>query len=453
MKSSIYRMFSLRRDQQDADVIDDTLRTGAVAAGTNLWVLFFAILIASVGLNVNSTAVIIGAMLISPLMGPIVGLGYAAAVADFALIRTAARNLMLFTGLSLLTSLVYFVLSPLDQPQSELLARTSPTLWDVLIAAFGGAAGMVAVTRRSFSNIVPGVAIATALMPPLCTAGFGLANGRWDMFAGAFYLYVINSVFIAAATLGMAKLLRLPARGQVDDATRKRHRAVITVALLGVLVPSVWLGWRFVQHEVFANAASKVGRAMLSDASVLSYDIDSQRSTLRLTVLGDRNHEAIERRARELLALERVPQAEVLLRRAGEGSLDVNALRKDISEELKRTLVAQVQSNDARLQQLQADLQALRDGAARTGPDTATLLAELQAQLPQVRAAWLGQPLATPEAGGVPASAAGPLAVTVAVQQPLSARDRERLASWLAARLAQPQVIVVEHLLRPAPRN
>jgi uncharacterized hydrophobic protein (TIGR00271 family) len=453
MKNSIYRMFSLRRDQQDADVIDDALRTGAVAAGTNLWVLFFAILIASVGLNVNSTAVIIGAMLISPLMGPIVGIGYAAAVADFALIRTAARNLMLFTGLSLLTSLVYFVLSPLDQPQSELLARTSPTLWDVLIAAFGGAAGMVAVTRRSFSNIVPGVAIATALMPPLCTAGFGLANGRWDMFAGAFYLYVINSVFIAAATLGMAKLMRLPARGQVDDATRKRHRAVITVALLGVLVPSVWLGWRFVQHEVFANAASKVGRAMLSDANVLSYDIDSQHSTLRLTVLGDRNHEAIARRARELLALERVPQAEVTLRRAGEQSLDVNALRKDISEELKRTLVAQVQSNDARLQQLQVDLQALRDGAARTGPDTTTLLAELQAQVPQVRAAWLGEPLAAAAASSVPQAAASPLAVTVSVQQPLSARDRERLAAWLAARLAQPQVIVVEHLMRPVPRN
>jgi uncharacterized hydrophobic protein (TIGR00271 family) len=452
MKSSIYRMFSLRRDQQDADTIDDALRTGAVAAGTNLWVLFFAILIASVGLNVNSTAVIIGAMLISPLMGPIVGIGYAAAVADFALIRTAARNLGLFTGLSLLTSLVYFVLSPLDQPQSELLARTSPTLWDVLIAAFGGAAGMVAVTRRSFSNIVPGVAIATALMPPLCTAGFGLANGRWDMFAGAFYLYIINSVFIAAATLGMAKLLRLPARGQVDDGTRRRHRAYITLALLLVLVPSVWLGWRFVQHEVFANAASKVGRTMLTDARVLSYDVDAQGKTLRLTVLGDRDNPQLEARARELLALERLPDAAVLLRRAGEQSLDVNALRKDISEELKRSLVAQVQSNDARLQQLQADLQSLR--SERSGPEVASLLAELQAQLPQVRAAWLGQPL---PAAALPAASAtapaAPLAVTVAVTQPLPARERERLAAWLAVRLAQPEVIVVEHLLRPAPRN
>lgn len=454
MRSSIYRMFSLRRDQQDVDVIDDALRTGAVAAGTNLWVLFFAILIASVGLNVNSTAVIIGAMLISPLMGPIVGIGYAAAVADFALIRTAARNLGLFTGLSLVTSLVYFSLSPLDQPQSELLARTSPTLWDVLIAAFGGAAGMVAVTRRSFNNIVPGVAIATALMPPLCTAGFGLANGRWDMFAGAFYLYIINSVFIAAATLGMAKLLRLPARGLVDDGTRRRHRAYITVALLLVLVPSVWLGWRFVQHEVFANAAGKVGREMLTDARVLSYDVEAQRNTLRLTVLGDRNHEEIAQRARELLALERVPEGAVVLRRAGEVSLDVNALRKDISEELKRTLVAQVQSNDARLQQLQADLAALRAGSARSGPDTTTLLAELQAQLPQVQAAWLGQPLEPSEAGAsAPGAGAAPLAVTVAVQQPLNARDRERLAAWLAARLGQPQVIVVEHLLRPVPRN
>jgi uncharacterized hydrophobic protein (TIGR00271 family) len=218
MNASIYRLFSLRSDQQEADVIDGALRSGAQVVGTNLWVLFFAILIASVGLNVNSTAVIIGAMLISPLMGPIVGIGYGAAVADFTLIRAAAKNLGIFTALSLVTSVLYFSLSPLDQPQSELLARTSPTLWDVLIAAFGGAAGMVAVTRRTFNNIVPGVAIATALMPPLCTAGFGIANGRWDMFAGAFYLYVINSVFIAASALAVSKLLRLPPRGVVDDA-------------------------------------------------------------------------------------------------------------------------------------------------------------------------------------------------------------------------------------------
>jgi uncharacterized hydrophobic protein (TIGR00271 family) len=465
VKTSIYRMFSLRRDQQDADVIDDTLRTGAEAVGTNLWVLFFAILIASVGLNVNSTAVIIGAMLISPLMGPIVGIGYAAAVADFPLIRASARNLLLFTGLSLLTSVIYFTLSPLDEPQSELLARTSPTLWDVLIAAFGGAAGMVAVTRKSFSNIVPGVAIATALMPPLCTAGFGLANGRWDMFAGAFYLYLINGVFIAAATLGMAKLLRLPARGEVDAAARRRHRIILFVGLTVVLVPSVWLGYRFVQHEVFANAAGKVGRVMLSDSRVLSYDVDAPRRQLRLTALGDRDHGQLVARAQELLDQERVQGATVSLRRAGERSLDVNALRKDLVEELQRTLVAQVQSNDTRLRQLQSDLEQLTAATAARGPETAGLAEEIRAQLPQVSGAWLAAPLpagptvpsgaASGTAVAAPAAAAapaGPSMVVISLAQPLPARERERLAAWLAVRLSQPQVIVVDYLVRQPAR-
>ncbi len=443
-------MFNLRRDQQDADVIDDTLRTGAEAVGTNLWVLFFAILIASVGLNVNSTAVIIGAMLISPLMGPIVGIGYAAAVADFPLIRTAARNLLLFTGLSLLTSVVYFTLSPLDEPQSELLARTSPTLWDVLIAAFGGAAGMVAVTRRSFSNIVPGVAIATALMPPLCTAGFGLANGRWDMFAGAFYLFLINGVFIAAATLAMAKLLRLPARGVVDAATRRRHRAFITLGLLAVLVPSVWLGVRFVEHEVFANAAGKVGRAMLADNRVLSYDVDAKSRQLRLTALGDRDHEQLLARAQELLAEAGAKDGQVSLRRAGERSLDVNALRKDLTEELQRSLVAQVQANDARVRQLQADVSQALAATAQRGPETTGLDAEIRAQLPQVRAAWLGQVLAPAAAASAPAA---PAMLVVSVERPLSAPERERLSAWLAVRLAQPEVLVVDHIVRPPPRR
>lgn len=220
MNRGIRKLFDLREDQDEPEAIDDNVRNGVRFAGTNLWVLIFAILVASVGLNVNSTAVIIGAMLISPLMGPIVGLGYAAAVNDFSLIRQSARNLGTFTGLSLITSMIYFTLSPLDVPGSELLARTTPTLWDVLIAAFGGAAGMVALTRRSISNVVPGVAIATALMPPLCTAGFGLANGRWDMFAGAFYLFLINGVFIAASTLAVSKLVKLPPVADVDPGVR-----------------------------------------------------------------------------------------------------------------------------------------------------------------------------------------------------------------------------------------
>jgi uncharacterized hydrophobic protein (TIGR00271 family) len=458
MANNLSVLFNLRRDQQDADTIDTALRAGAQAAGTNLWVLFFAILIASVGLNVNSTAVIIGAMLISPLMGPIVGIGYAAAVADFALIRAASKNLALFTALSLVTSIVYFALSPLDQPQSELLARTSPTLWDVLIAAFGGAAGMVAVTRRSFSNIVPGVAIATALMPPLCTAGFGLAHGRWTMFAGAAFLFTINGVFIAAATLAVAKVLRLPARGETDEATRTRHRAIIAAGLTAVLVPAAWLGYRFVQNEVFSNAASNVGRQLLSDTRVLAYEVDAPGRTLHLTTVGERDLQQLQQRAQDLLKAQGEAGGRIDVRRAGDDPLDVGALRKDLNEELKRTLLTQVQETDLKVSALEQKLgTALAQAQAAPERRLAGLEDEIRAQLPTVRAAYLAQPLpATVSAS--PASAAAPLPdgasaiVVVDVTRPLRSADRERLARWLAVRLQRRDVSVVDRIVRPPRR-
>lgn len=474
MSPTLYRYFSLRRDQEDADIIDGALRNGAQAAGTNLWVLFFAILIASVGLNVNSTAVIIGAMLISPLMGPIVGIGYAAAVSDFPLIRTAFNNLLAFTGLSLVTSVLYFVLSPLDHPQSELLARTSPTLWDVLIAAFGGAAGMVAVTRKSFSNIVPGVAIATALMPPLCTAGFGIANGRWDMFAGAFYLYVINSVFIAAATLAVAKLMRLPAREEVDTVARARHRVMIFAGLTLVLVPSVWLGYRFVQQEVFNNAAGTVGRTLLADMRVLAYEVDAPGRLLRLTMVGERDLQPLQERAQQMLAAHGLADVRVQVRRAGDPAVDVGALRKDINDELQRTLVGQVQSNDAKVQalaqKLDATLAEMQAAQTHTQMSLERLGVEIRAQLPEVRAAYLAQALEAPvapvapvapatSAAVVPAAAsadapgpaaAAPAIVVVDVVRPLAAAERQRLARWLAVRLERPEVTVIDHVVGTA---
>lgn len=191
--------FSLTEDRADDQEIDTSLRAGVTMQGTNLWVLMFAIFIASIGLNVNSTAVIIGAMLISPMMGPILGVGYGAGIHDFPLIRRGIKNWGIAAGIALLTSTVYFALTPLGGTTTELLARTTPTIWDVLIALFGGLAGIIGATRRQKTNVIPGVAIATALMPPLCTAGYGLANGRWSFVFGALYLFTINSVFIAAS--------------------------------------------------------------------------------------------------------------------------------------------------------------------------------------------------------------------------------------------------------------
>ena len=286
--TSLLRMFNLRDDLDHPEEIDDAIRSGVELFGTNLWVLIFAILVACVGLNMNSTAVIIGAMLISPLMGPIVGVGYGLAIHDIALIKKALFTLLVFTLISLLTSTVYFYISPLKEPGSELLARTSPTLWDVLIAFFGGCAGIIALTRRNFSNVVPGVAIATALMPPLCTAGYSLAQGNWLWMGGALYLFSINGVFIAYAALLFVKLMRIgPRRGIEKKAIGADWRTYLT--LLIMVVPSIYLGWRVVQMQDFSKTVSQAIEAEteISKAVVISRDIDAENRRVRMTVAGD----------------------------------------------------------------------------------------------------------------------------------------------------------------------
>ncbi|MEG1129008.1 MAG: DUF389 domain-containing protein [Comamonas sp.] len=445
MRPNLLFLFDLRKDQQEPSVIDETVRSGAQFGGTNLWVLFFAILIASVGLNTNSTAVIIGAMLISPLMGPIVGMGYGAAVQDLGLIRMAGKNLAIFVVLSLLTSVLYFTLSPLEQPQSELMARTFPTLWDVLIAAFGGAAGMVAVTRRSYNNIVPGVAIATALMPPLCTAGFGIAHGRWDMFGGAFYLFIINSMFIGASTLAVAKLLRLPRQGELDEVTRKRHRLIIALGLTVVLVPSVWMGYRLVQQEVFASAAVRVARDLEAEPNshVLMHEVDAGARTLRLIVVGRTDEAQLREQVKRRMLNDGQADVTVLVRDAGDDSLNVEKLRRELEEGVNKTLVEQVKSMDAQLKSLQQDVAQAKEKPAVKPVDALALLQEVQAQQPLVCALTLAQGERSDNAS----DAAQPSTVVVLdVANNLNTHDRDSLNRWLGVRLEKTEVQLIERL-------
>lgn len=238
------------RDDKAGDVATiESLKADVEFRGTKLWILICAILVASIGLNVNSTAVIIGAMLISPLMGPIIGFGLGFGIADLDLVRKSLRNLGLTTLFSILTATIYFLLTPLDQPGSEILGRTEPSLYDVLIAFFGGAAGLIAGSSKSKGQVLPGVAIATALMPPLCTAGFGIATGNWPFFFGAIYLYIINSVFIAFATFVMVRIMRFPMKSVASGDMRKRSYRWITVIAVCTLIPSIYLSIRLVRDS------------------------------------------------------------------------------------------------------------------------------------------------------------------------------------------------------------
>lgn len=282
--------FNLNDDKADEKLITESIRKDVQFRGTNLWTLIFAIFIASIGLNMNATAVIIGAMLISPLMGPIMGVGLAIAINDFDLLKKGVKNIFIATIISILASAVYFFLTPIHDTNSELLARTNPSLWDVLIAFFGGLAGIVAGTRKERSNVIPGVAIATALMPPLCTAGFGLATGNWYFFVGALYLYFINSLLICLATLIIVKHLNFQKKEfATKDKERRVIRSILAILIITIL-PSIYLAYRIVQRTIFEeNAKNYVQKEFhFKRTQVVSktYSFDGKRKSIELLLIG-----------------------------------------------------------------------------------------------------------------------------------------------------------------------
>lgn len=233
------KIFNIRSGT-DYENTAKTITQGIGIKGTNVWLMICSALLASIGLDINSTAVIIGAMLISPLMAPILGVGYSVGVQDKEIFIHAMRNLAYATFFSLLTAFLYFLITPLGEPTSEILSRTQPTLLDIGVAFFGGVAGIVSGSRKESTTALPGVAIATALMPPVCVAGFGLATGRWEIFGGAFYLFFLNSAFIAFSTYLIVKLLRFPITAYVEKGKQKKVRWMASVVLLLVSIPSLW---------------------------------------------------------------------------------------------------------------------------------------------------------------------------------------------------------------------
>lgn len=254
---NVFHYLSIKTELESFDKIHEEINKGIIFRDTNLWILLFAIVVASVGLNMNSTAVIIGAMLISPLMGPINGIGYSIATYNFDLLRASLKNFSYAVAISLVGSTGYFLLTPISVAHSELLARTTPSIYDVIIAFFGGLAGIVAMSSKNKGNVIPGVAIATALMPPLCTAGYGLATLQFGFFFGAFYLFTINTVFIAIASMIISKLLKFPLITLIDNSRKKKINRIIYLIIFIVLVPSIYLGYNLIQKEKFIENANK----------------------------------------------------------------------------------------------------------------------------------------------------------------------------------------------------
>ncbi len=429
----ILHYFNLEPELDDFTRIRDTIVKGCSFKGTNLWILVFAIVIASVGLNMNSPGVIIGAMLISPLMGPINGLGFSLATYDFGLFRQALRNFTFAVVASLAASALYFALSPVSTAHSELLARTTPTIYDVLIALFGGLAGIVAISSREKGNVIPGVAIATALMPPLCTAGYGLATAQFHFFFGAFYLFTINTVFMALASVLITKLLKFPLNAPVDAGRRMRINRWITAVILLVLMPSIYFGYILVQKERFKmNADRYVADISAVEGNYLLRDqVDPESRTITLIygglpLTGDQK-EWIRRKTANF-GLEK---AEVIIRQG------LNLEKRDKKEIETLRLKEEIGRLNLSLTAAEQRFDSL-SGQSMLGK---TLLAEIRSMFPQITgcsyACALEYSSERVQADTVP------VVVLVTGNRKLNAPDRDRIERWLKARLQAKKVRIV----------
>ena len=300
----VKKYFNVMPDRSSVDNVIAQITEGVDFHGATLWILILAVFIASLGLNVNSTAVIIGAMLISPLMGPIIGMGLAVGIADLNLFRKAIINYLITTILSVVTATVYFSLSPITEAQSELLARTSPTLYDVLIALCGGAAGILAVATKGKNNVIPGVAIATALMPPLCTAGYGLAMGNISYFLGALYLYFINTVFIAFTTCVGVRLMHFHRRKIVNQEKMKRVNYYIASIVIITMIPAGYMTWSIIKQSVIDNNVEDFLRNEIKNKGtyIISHSLDTEKKTFNIIAIGNPISSNTIKKARKALS-------------------------------------------------------------------------------------------------------------------------------------------------------
>lgn len=288
VRKFVLGLFNLHNDT-DRDATIEAVKKDISFKGHTAWILIFSIFVASIGLNVSSTAVVIGAMLISPLMGPIVGVGLSVAINDIETLRRSLINLGVMVVLSVLTAFLYFSISPLTEETPELLARTYPTILDVLVAIFGGLALIVAKTKSgTIASVIFGVAIATALMPPLCTVGYGLAVGNLDYAGGALYLFSINAVFIALSTFIVSKILRFPLVRYANSQRRRFIAQIASLIAIVVIVPSVYLFYNLLQEQVFENKTKDFVKEIIryEGAEVVKLTQDYETKNIEVYLIG-----------------------------------------------------------------------------------------------------------------------------------------------------------------------
>ncbi len=426
-------IFNLHEGEDDREKVLAGVAGNIKFRGANLWTLACAIIIASVGLNVNSPAVIIGAMLISPLMGPIVGAGFALGIYDFALLKKSLRNLLVATIVSLSVSSIYFFISPFKDVQSELLARTSPNIYDILIAFFGGIVGVIAVTRVEKGNPIPGVAIATALMPPLCTAGYGIATAHWEFFLGAFYLYSINCVFIGIATFLLVKYLKYSPKQQVDATRQKQVRNIVTVLTLLMLVPGAYLAYSLYREQQFKKNTDSFIQSNFTDKGyTIVYkktEFNTTPKRIELAFLSKRFEKNEMDSLNKKLNRNKYLNGSLLVVR--QDSTDrLTALKGDLLNRMKSS-ENEINEKDVRIAQLEGQI-------ARNNFDNKMLLKEVKTLFPAITSLSVANhTFAMPKD-----STSAMTAVLYGGTKELTTQDKEKLQNWLTQRLSVKQTKV-----------
>jgi uncharacterized hydrophobic protein (TIGR00271 family) len=423
--------FDLTADSATQQEVISNISNGVEFRGTNLWVLIFAAMIASLGLNMNSPAVIIGAMCISPLMGPIVGFGLALGINDFDLMKRSLRNLGFMTVTAIVASTFFFVISPINIAQSELLARTMPTFYDVLIALFGGLAGIVAQTRKDrTSTVIPGVAIATALMPPLCTAGYGLATLQFSYFIGALYLCFINMVCIAIATFAVIRFLKYPYKAQASPTVERRVKYIMSVVLAIVLIPSSIIAYRLVCQTMFESAADRYVATVFNFKQTRVMECNKTfhmsrkyPSTIEIVLFGEVISEDVIENARTQMLAYDLEDVELVVKQtsSGEEKIDFSSVQKSYSELLTE--------RNEQIARLRKRLEAYRSMDTLSSADMSR---ECAAVVENIERVSLGRQVVWNDAG----QRVDTVLVCIVKPRtlPLADEERSRLEKWLKVR-------------------
>lgn len=443
IKRFLKEYLDLRKDKDNELATVESIRRGVEFKGANLWILIFAIFIASLGLNVNSTAVIIGAMLISPLMGPIMGIGLSVGLNDFELMKRSLKSFLITTTFSVATSTFYFLITPFTQVQSELLARTSPTIYDVLIALFGGLAGVVALSTKEKGNVIPGVAIATALMPPLCTAGFGLASGNFVYFLGAFYLYFINSVFISLATFLGVRVMHFHRKDFIDKNKERTVRRSIVFIVLLTMCPAIYLTFNIVRATIFEQKVNRFVTEQLNfpNTQVVDQKIRHRGDTteIRVVLIGEDVPEASIFIARNKLEDYGLVQTKLLVVQGmNNNGVDISSIRAMVMEDFYKSSEERLKGQQERITSLENSLNSYK----LYDELTQRIVPELKVLYPSVKALSIARTIETR------VDSMRMDTITLAVMKFSSKptqSERDKITEWLRARVEAKQLrLIVE---------